>query len=137
MSNNAHLSVLELGQMQVDNESYMMDTAVIYTRDDTLDSYGQPRPTWTEGATIPCGFAFSPFKFRSRELAIYGAEETSEILVRARVSLDYRDSLSTKDRLRLTHKFGVALTTGEDYDIQGFVEYGPSAMIVNLKRVEL
>ena len=133
----AHLSTRELSMMRADNESHMMDTAVIYTRTDTLDDLGQPIPTWTEGDTIACGFAFSPFKFRSRELNIYGAEETSEILVRARVPSDYRDTLTTKDRLRLTHKFGVALTTGEDYDVQGFLEYGPSAMIVNLKRVEL
>lgn len=137
MSNNAHLSTLELGQMQADNESYMMDTAIIMTRSDVVDKYGQPIITWTPGTTIPCGFAASPFKFRSRELSVYGAEETSEILVRARVSLDYRDSLSTKDRLRLTHKLGVLLATAEDYDIQGFVEHGPSAMVVNLKRVEL
>ena len=133
----ASLSTLELAQMQADNEDHMMDTSVIYTRADTLDSYGQPVPAWTEGDTIPCGFGFSPFKFRSRELNIYGAEETSEILVRARVPLDYQDTLTTNDRLRLTHLKGVELTTAQDYDIQGFLETGPSAAVVNLKRVEL
>ena len=133
----ASLSTLELAQMQADNEDHMMDTAVIYTRTDTLDSYGQPEPTWTKGDTIPCGFGFSPFKFRSRELNIYGAEETSEILVRARVPLDYQDTLTTNDRLRLTHLKGDKLTTAQDYDVQGFLETGPSAAVVNLKRVEL
>jgi len=133
----ASLSTLELAQMQADNEDHMMDTAVIYTRSDNLDSYGQPVPTWTEGDTIPCGFGFSPFKFRSRELNIYGAEETSEILVRARVPLSYQDTLTTNDRLQLTHLKGVELTTAQDYDIQGFLETGPSAAVVNLKRVEL
>ena len=137
MSDRAHLSTLELGQMQSDNEAYMMDTAVIYTRTDAINSSGQPIETWTAGATIPCGFAFSPFKFRSRELAVYGAEETSEILVRARISLDYVDVLTTNDRLRLTHKHGIALTVAQDYDIQGFLEPGPSGLVVNLKRVEL
>lgn len=137
MSNNAALSTLELGQMQADNESYMMDTAIIYTRTDTQDAYGQPIPTWTVGATISCGFGFSPFKFRSRELDIYGAEETSEILVRARVPLEYLDTLTTNDRLHLTHQKGVALTTAQVFDIQGFSEPGPSANVVNLKRVEL
>jgi hypothetical protein len=137
VSNNAAFSTLELAQMQADNLSYMMDTAIIYTRSDTLDAYGQPIPAWTEGATIPCGFGFSPFKFRSRELGTYGAEETSEILVRARVPLDYIDTLTTNDRLYLTHLKGVALSTPDVYDIQGFEEPGPSAMVVNLKRVEL
>ena len=137
MSNNAALSKLELSQMQFDNVSYMMDTAIIYTRTDTVDAYGQPIPTWTEGATIPCGFGFSPFKFRSRELNTYGAEETSEILVRARVPIEYLDTLTTNDRLYLTHQKGVALTTPQVFDIQGFSEPGPSALVVNLKRVEL
>jgi len=133
----AALSTLELAQMQADNESHMMDTAVIYTRSDTISSYGQPVPTWTESTTISCGFAASPFKFRSRELSTYGAEETSEILVRARVSIDYVDAMTTKDRLYLTHKMGVALSSTQIYDIQGFVEHGPSAIVVNLKRVEI
>lgn len=133
----AHLSTLELSQMQFDNESYMMDTAVIYTRTDAINTIGQPIATWTEGDTIVCGFGFSPFKFRSRELDIYGAEETSEILVRARVPIEYIDTLTTNDRLQLTHQKGVELTTAQDYDIQGFLEPGPSALVVNLKRVEL
>jgi hypothetical protein len=137
VSNNAAFSPLELGQMQADNVSYMMDTAIVYTRTDTLNSYGQPQETWTEGATIPCGFGFSPFKFRSRELDIYGAEETSEILVRARVPIEYLDTLTTNDRLYLTHLKGVELTTVQMYDIQGFSEPGPSAVVVNLKRVDL
>ncbi len=136
MSSKA-LSTLELSQMQSDNEDHMMDTADIYTRTDTLDSYGQPVPTWTKGDTISCGFGFSPFKFRSRELSTYGAEETSEILVRARVPLSYQNTLTTNDRLRLTHLKGVALTPAQDYDVQGFLETGPSAVVVNLKRVEL
>lgn len=137
MSNNAAFSPLELGQMQADNESYMMDTAIIYTRSDVVNSYGQSVAAWAEGATISCGFGFSPFKFRSRELNTYGAEETSEILVRARVPIDYLDTLTTNDRLYLTHQKGVALTTIQQYDIQGFSEPGPSAIVVNLKRVDL
>ena len=119
------------------NELHMTDTAIILTRSDSNDEYGDPNPTYTPGTTISCGFGFSPFKFRARELDIYGAEESSEILVRARVSLDYQDAMTTKDRLRLTHSFGVELTTPQDYDIQGFLELGPSAMVVNLKRVEI
>jgi len=137
MAGRAAFSTLELAQMQYDNEAHMMDTAIIYTRTDTISSDGQPVASWTKGATIPCGFGYSPFKFRSRELNIYGAEESSEILVRARVSLDYIDSFTTNDKLRLTHLKGVALTTPEDYEIQGFEEPGPSALVVNLKRVEI
>ncbi len=139
MAGEAALSALELEWMQYDNEAYMMDTAVIMhrTNTDVIDSHGQPGADWVDGDTIACGFGFSPFKFRSRELAIYGGEETSEILVRARVPISYSGTITTKDRLRLTHLKGVARTDTEIYDIQGFEEPGPSALVLNLKRVEV
>lgn len=132
-----HLSTSQLDIMNVSSEDRMMDTAVIMNRTDTRDDVGQPIPAWADGTTISCGFAFSPFKFRSRELGTLGAEESSEILVRARVSLDYQDEIVESSRLRLTYRYGVALTTPQTYEVQGFNEIGPSAMVVNLKRVEL
>jgi hypothetical protein len=137
MSNNANLSTLELQYMQSFNEDHMMDTCVIMTGTTTVSTAGGAVHTWTTNSTIDCGWGQSPYKFRSRELSSYGAEESSEILVRVRVSLDYADSIDTNDRLRLTHLKGVALTTPEDYDVQGFNEPNPAGIVVNVKRVEL
>ena len=131
-----HLSALEIAQMQLDNVAHMPDTAVLMTRVNALDSYGQPIATWTDAATVPCGFEFSPYKFRAREMGLPG-EETSEILVRARVSIDYYDVVSQSSRVRLTKRYDVALTTPETYEIQGFSERGPSGLILNLQRVEV
>ena len=131
-------STLELAQLKADNEGHLMDECTILTRSDALDAAGQPIPSWAEAATaVPCGFGFSPFKFRSREISVAGAEETSEILVRARISLDYFDTISQNDRLKLTKRFGSTYTTPETYEVQGFLERGPSGLVVNLKRVEL
>lgn len=115
----------------------MQDTAVIMNPTYTQDAMNQPVQTWVDGSTIVCGFGFSPFKFRSRELSTFGADESSEILVRARVSLDYQSEISPDSRLRLTHRYGVAVTPEQEYQVQGFSEVGPDSMIVNLKRVEL
>lgn len=133
---SAVLSALELAQLQSDNQDHMNDTCDIMTRSDTLNNYGEPVPTWTAAyLSVPCGFEFSPFKFRARETGMPGME-TSEILVRARLPIAYYDTVSQNDRLRLTHRFGVALNTSETYEVQGFTERGPSGLVVNLQRVE-
>jgi hypothetical protein len=114
----------------------MLDRCTISTRDNTLDDAGQPIAGWTSLATdVPCGFEFSPFKFRSREI-VAGGEGTSEILVRARLPMSYYDSVDQEDRLILTARFGDTYTTPETYEIQGFLERGPAGLIANLKRVE-
>lgn len=127
----------QLTQMRLTQTDRMQDTAVIENSVRVQDAAGQGIDSWTDGTTIPCGFGFSPFKFRARELGTLNAEESSEILVRARVSLDYQDEIDTDSRLRLTHRYGTALTTAQTYEVQGFNELGPSAMVVNLKRVVL
>lgn len=132
-----YISKQQLAQMQRHSVDRMMDTAVIMIRSEVKDSSGQMIASFSDGSTIKCGFGFSPFKFRSRELGTFGAEESSEILVRARVSLDYQNEITEDSRLRLTHRYGVQLATPQTYEVQGFNEIGPSAMVVNLKRVEL
>lgn len=130
------LSEKELAQLQLDNEAHMNDLCTIRKRVDAQDTYGQPVATWSDEYTaVPCSFEFSPFKFRARETGVPGAE-TSEILVRARVPLSYYDIISREKRLRLTHRFGVQLTTPEDYEIQGFAERQAFGLTVNLQRVE-
>lgn len=115
----------------------MHDTCDIHTRSNTLSDAGQPVASWTAVATdVPCGFEFSPFKFRSREI-VGGGEETSEILVRCRLPVSYYDDIDQSDRIILTDRFGDAdYPAPETYEIQGFPERGPAGIIVNLKRVE-
>ena len=133
---SAVLSSLELSQLQSDNEDHMNDLCNIMARSDTVDDYGQPVGAWTaEYSDVPCSFEFSPFKFRARETSFPG-EETSEILVRARLPLSYYDNISQEKRLRLTKRFGATLTTAEDYEIQGFPERQAFGITVNLQRIE-
>ena len=130
------LSELELSVIQQTNEEHMNDVAHIMQRVDSVDSYGQPVPTWSAmHSNVPCSFEPSPFKFRAREVTSPGAE-TSEILVRARFPLSYYDDITQEKRIRLIKRFGVTLTTPEDYDVQGFVERQAFGINVNLKRVE-
>lgn len=127
-------------QLAVMRDSYadlMHDTCEIHTRTNVQAPSGQPVASWSTLATgVSCGFEFSPFKFRSREI-ISGGEETSEILVRARLPLSYYDDIDQSDRIILTDRFGDDdYPTPETYEIQGFPERGPAGLIVNLKRIE-
>lgn len=100
---------------------------------------GEAVASWSIIATnVPCGFEFSPFKFRSRELTVpTGGLETSEILVRCRLPIEYYDDLDQNDRIILTDRFGDGdYPAPETYEIQGFLERGPAGLIANLKRIE-
>lgn len=128
----------QLGVMRHIYNSAMSDECTIHTRTNVLSGSGQPVASWTVLATgVSCGFEFSPFKFRSREITVVGGgEETSEILVRCRLPLSYYTTVDTDDRIILTDRFGDAdYPTPETYEIQGFLERGPAGLIVNLKRV--
>ena len=131
------LSSRQLSVMRSSYGDLMHDTCDIHTRSNVQDDSGQPVASWTVFATgVSCGFEFSPFKFRSREI-VGGGEETSEILVRCRVPLEYYDDIDQSDRIVLTDRFGDAdYPAPETYEIQGFPERGPAGLIVNLKRIE-
>lgn len=114
----------------------MADRCTLSVRSNTTAASGQPVASWSSYATnVPCGFEFSPFKFRSREIVGAG-EETAEILVRCRLPVTYYDAIDTNDRIILTARFGETYTTPETYEIQGFLERGPTGLIVNLKRIQ-
>ncbi len=131
------LSTRQLSVMRNSYGNRLQDTCDIHTRANTRDASGQPIATWTATYTdVACGFEFSPFKFRSREVVGAG-EETAEILVRARLPLSYYDTVNTNDRIILTDRFGDDnYPADETYEIQGFLERGPAGLVVNLKRVE-
>lgn len=124
-------------QLVTSYEALMTDRCTIQTRGNARSTVGEMVPTFTSAATdVPCAFEFSPFKFRAREFADVGVE-TSEILVRARISNDYLNTISQDDRIVLTKRYGTALTEPETYEVQGFAEHSASGMILNLRRVEV
>ena len=132
------LSRRQIGVMRNSYGDLMHDRCELHTRTNVVSSSGgQAVASWTTFATnVPCGFEFSPFKFRSRETSGPG-EETSEILVRCRLPVSYYDDIDRSDRVVLTDRFGDAdYPVPETYEIQGFLERGPAGIIVNLKRVE-
>jgi hypothetical protein len=113
--------------MQGTYEAAMPDTCVRLAYSAILDSYGQPSPTWTAAATsLPCGY-----NGKSTEV-MDGAQV---VLTDGKMRLPMDTVLVTTDRIRLTHRYGVALSTPLVFDIIGAPAQGPMGVVVNLRLV--
>lgn len=129
----------ELAQIRRDSENALTDRIVHLRRTTATGTYGEQIATFTTASTWPCGFAYSPFKFRSREV-IRGDRanvQLSEILVRVRIPQAARGEIDTDDRVVLVSKFGEALSNPEIYEVQGFEELTVYGIILNLRRTEV
>ena len=114
----------ELTGLQTTQAGHMMDTCVRLVYSSALDAYNIPQPTYTPGDTLACGFNPSP----SRELM----NQVPEVEAVLRLSVD--TVLDVRDRIRVTQRFGAAVTN-EDYEIAGQPRRGPSGLLVPLKKV--
>ena len=114
----------ELTGLQVTQEGHMMDTCVRLVYAAATDAYGIPQPTYTPAATsLACGFNPS-----SREMMNQVPDVEAVLRLPADTVLDNRD------RIRITYRFGTAVTN-EDYEIAGLPRRGPSGLLVPLKKV--
>jgi hypothetical protein len=121
------LSAAELARMQAHNVEAMWDrcTRLVYSA--TPDAYGQPSPTWTAAAaSLACGY-----NGKSREV-MDGAQV---VMTDGSLRLPIATVLVNTDRIRLTHRHGVALATALAYEIIGAPAQGPMGLVVNLRLV--
>ncbi|MCA9941634.1 MAG: hypothetical protein KC418_23500 [Anaerolineales bacterium] len=114
----------ELTGLQTTQAGHMMDTCVRLVYSSALDAYNIPQPTYTPGDTLACGFNPSPSKEMMNQVPD----------VEAVLRLPVGTTLDNRDRLRITYRFGVAVTN-EDYEIAGQPRRGPSGLLVPLKKV--
>lgn len=123
-------SAQELAGMAGTQESAMMDTCQHLQRFVEPDGYNNPAETFIAGASYPCGLDEAP---KDRE----AMDGTQVVMMDAklRMSLDLEGVIANVDRLRITHRFGVALATPRDYEIIGAPRRGPSGMIFALRKV--
>lgn len=122
----------ELDAIRFENERYLHDRLTHLRRTATRGQYGEEVAVFATVASWPCGFAYSPFKFRSREVLADARTPISEILVRARMPDEARGSIDTDDRVVLTHKFGEPVAH-QTFDVQGFEELTIYGFILNLR----
>jgi head-tail adaptor len=117
----------ELSAMQSTQTGAMQDTCKIQVYSRTLDTYGDPVVTYTDGAAIVCGVEMTA----SREG--WHAEMTTEN-IEAVIRLPIGTSLKTTDRILVTHRYA-ADTTDIAYEIVGSIRRGPSGLQVDVRKV--
>ena len=120
----------ELSGMQGTAEESMMDTCFLGVwSSGRADAYGQRVETWTPGSPFACGF--NPKGGRE-----VNAGEATPIITDASVRLPIDTALDRKDRVQITHRFGVAITA-QTYEIIGEPRRGPSGLQLDLRRAAL
>ena len=92
------------------------------------DDYGQPSPDYyLRWPVVACGYNANARK----EVMV----ETQVVLTDAVVRLPIATVLDNRDRIKITHRHGVALDPKPTYEIIGEQARGPSAIQVNLRLV--
>lgn len=127
----------QLAVQRARNVERMTDTMVYQDATVSTDSYGSVSRSYSTTATYQCGLAFSPFKFRAREIDTDIAEGISEVLVRARFPQEALGVIQPEGRCILIKKWGETLDTPVTFEVQGFEEMVLGGIIINLKRLEL
>jgi hypothetical protein len=116
----------ELAGMQAAQADHMNDTCVILVYSSTTDENNMPKPAYTAGSPLSCGFR---------------ARTPKEVLARAEVAMSDGDvrlpigtTLDRRSRIKLTYRYGSALSPAPVYEIIGEPLRGPSGLLVLLKR---
>lgn len=119
----------ELSRMQATQESAMQDTCQHLQRSTVADSFNLPAETFTAMLSYRCGF--EPASLDE------GMEVTEVAMVDAklRLPLSVESVITNVDRLKITHRFGVAWAEQPVFEIVGKPERGPSGLVYNLKRL--
>lgn len=116
----------ELSGLQVAQEAAMMDTCIVTRRStNSIDPYGMPQATWTDGSPIACGLNASA----NREV-MDGAQV---VVTDAVLRLPIDTVIGAEDRVTVTRRFGVALATPLYFELIGEPMRGPSGLRVNLR----
>lgn len=131
----SRLSPGALARMHSTHEDVMHDTCEVLTSTEVQNAYGEVLLTWAVQSTEVCGF--NPLS----RLQSGGGETVREaatfLETEARLRLPATVAVTPANRIRLTHRYGVALATPITYEIAGAVKTGPAATLLNLRRLDL
>jgi head-tail adaptor len=117
----------ELTRMQAAQTASMMDTCIVQSYAMTLDDYGAEVDTYTDGSAIACGVNMTPAS--ESRTATMNVER-----IDATVRLPIATVIKSTDRVKVTHRFGVAITNIV-FEVVGSIRRGPSGLQVDLQAV--
>lgn len=121
-----HFTPTELARMQGTQVSAMQDACIVLAYSATPDRYGNPQPTYTAGSEIVCGF--DPTTDDE-------VQDSGQVVIAdASIRLPLGTAIDSRDRIRVTKRFGVAVTP-LDFEVIGMPQRGPSGLVVLVRKV--
>jgi hypothetical protein len=119
----------QLSRMQDANEAAMWDTCHLVTRSEPApNAYGEIVPQWIENFTdMACGL--------DQRSSYEVLRETQTWMFDAQLRLPIATVITNVDRIKITKRHGVTLTTALVYEIIGQPRRGPSGLRLELKTV--
>jgi hypothetical protein len=127
----------ELSRLQSTQESAMQDRAVRLMYQETADDYGNPSPHYQTmgGEEFPLDFpaAYADLICGLEHLNPEEMQNTGEVpRITARLRLPIDTVIDERDRIQMTHRYGVPLDTEQVFEIVGPVRRGPSGLVLDL-----
>lgn len=125
-------TTLEMAAMQSAAEDTMMDTCVVQTVSTSKDATGYPVPSTSDGSAIACGVNVTGRSRGKHERQLDTMLVTkADVLIRVPSGTD----ISETDKIKVTHRFGVELSTPISYEVVGVPEEGVSATVLPCEKV--
>jgi len=120
----------ELSEMRSAQTDHMMDTCVIQSATETVDGFGEYVRTYADGSAIDCGLDMRSGSERD------GADN---IILEwdATLRLAITVSVTEKDRIKVTKRFGETLGSALVYEVVSPIQRGPSGIRVLLRRLQV
>lgn len=123
-----------LAAMQRDAVSSMNDTCELVAHGTgAVDAYGKPVSTYTVIGTSKCGVEHAnAIGEGGRPSEALGKTEVPRMTRQLRLPLTA--DVNHLARVRVTHRYGVALVTPELYEVVGLPQRGPSGFVAEIHR---
>ena len=103
----------------------MQDTCVVRSYSSTADGWGNPTPGYTDGAALACGVEHG----MPKEWQASGAVADIDAVIR----LPIGTTITVKDLIKVTYRYGEALGTAQVFEVVGPVRQGPSGVRVGTR----
>ena len=123
----------ELSCLRADYAATLPDTCQLGTRSTSQNSIGEPVPSFSYGVAVACALQQDATKGGQRRE--YTTADGVVVRADALLRLPSGTTLAAESVVKVTHRYGVALTTALSYEVVGVPAEGPSGIVAALRAV--
>jgi head-tail adaptor len=124
------LSAADLAIYRAAHIDAMHDTCYVLAHSTTRGATGEAVDVWTAGSAVVCGLEETNGTKRYRT-------EATELPIDATIRLALTVTVGAQDRIQLLTHYGETLSAPITYNVIGEPKRGPSAQVVDCRRVAL